>query len=72
MIKGKGGPPKGTVNNPKGINQFSSGKLKKEKDARLEIVLPLADKILLKEIAQKKGVSLSSWILEVMREAASA
>ena len=72
MANGKRGVPKGTVNNPKGINQFSSGKLKKEKDARLEIVLPLADKILLKETAQKKGMSLSSWLLEVAKEAASA
>lgn len=72
MAKDKGGVPKGTVNNPRGANQYAPGKGQGQKDARLEIVLPAADKLRLKEVAQKKGMSLSSWLLEVALEAASA
>jgi hypothetical protein len=72
MAKGKPGVPKGTVNNPKGANQYATGKGEGQKDARLEIVLPVADKFLLKEAAQKQGMSLSSWLLSVAKEAAAS
>jgi hypothetical protein len=72
MTKSKGGVPKGTINNPKGANQYAKGKGQGQKNARLEIVLPAADKLRLKEAAQKKGMSLSSWMLQVALEAASA
>ena len=71
MAKGKGGVPKGTVNNPRGANQYAPGKGQGQKDARLEIVLPAADKLRLKEAAQKKGISLSSWLVELALEAIS-
>lgn len=70
MAKVKGGVPKGTVNNPRGSNQYAPGKGQGKKDARLEIVLPATDKDLLKEVAKKKGMSLSSWMLQVALEAA--
>ncbi len=72
MTKGKPGVPKGTVNNPKGSNQYASGKGQGQKDARVMVVLSPQDKLLLKEAAQKKGMSLSSWVLEAALEAASA
>jgi hypothetical protein len=72
MAKGKGGVPKGTVNNPKGINQYASGKGEGQKNARVMVVLSTQDKLLLKEAAQKQGMSLSSWLLEVALEAAQA
>ena len=72
MAKGKGGVPKGTVNNPRGVNQYAPGKGQGQKDARVMVVLSSQDKLRLKEAAQKKGMSLSSWLLEVALEAASA
>jgi predicted DNA binding CopG/RHH family protein len=72
MAKGKGGVPKGTVNNPRGANQYAPGKGQGQKDARVMVVLSSQDKLRLKEAAQKKGMSLSSWLLEVALEAASA
>ena len=71
MASGKRGVPKGTVNNPKGANQYVSGKGQGEKDARLQLVLSAADKRILKEVAQKKGISLSSWLVELALEAVS-
>lgn len=68
-MKSKGGVPKGTVNNPKGVNQYAVGKGTGEKDARVMVVLSNQDKLLLKEAAQEQGKSLSSWILEVALEA---
>jgi hypothetical protein len=70
MAKGKGGVPKGTVNNPKGANQYASGKGEGQKDARVMVVLSPQDKLRLKEAAQKQGMSLSSWLLSVALEAA--
>ena len=70
MAKGKPGVPRGTVNNPEGANQYASGKGEGQKNARLEIVLPVADKLLLKKVAANQGKSLSSWLLEVAIEAA--
>ena len=72
MANGRRGVPKGTVNNPLGANQYAAGKGKGQKDSRVEIVLSASEKRLLKEVAQKKGMSLSSWILKVVLEAASA
>jgi len=72
MAKGKGGVPLGTVNNPRGVNQYAPGKGQGQKDARVMVVLSSQDKLRLKEAAQKKGMSLSSWLLEVALEAASA
>jgi hypothetical protein len=71
MASGKRGVSKGTVNNPKGANQYVSGKGQGEKDARLQLVLSAAEKRLLKEAAQKKGISLSSWLVELALEAVS-
>ena len=70
MAKGKGGVPKGTVNNPKGSNQYAAGKGEGQKEVRVEIALSVADKLRLKEAAQKQGMSLSSWLLSVALEAA--
>jgi hypothetical protein len=66
------GVPVGTINNPKGKNQYASGKGQGEKDARLQIVLTATDKRILKEAAQKQGMSLSSWLVELAKEAASS
>lgn len=71
MANSKRGVSKGTVNNPLGINQYAPGKGKGEKDSRVELRLSASNKRLLKEIAQKKGMSLSGWILEVVLEAAN-
>jgi hypothetical protein len=70
MAKGKGGVPKGTVNNPKGANQYAAGRGEGQKEARVMVVLSPQDKFLLKEAAQKQGMSLSSWLLSVALEAA--
>ncbi len=72
MTTSKGGAPKGTVNNPLGVNQYAAGKGQGEKNSSLCLRVSESDKHLLKEVAQKKGMSLSSWILEVVLEAASA
>jgi hypothetical protein len=72
MAKGKGGVPKGTVNNPRGTNQYATGKGQGQKDARVMVVLSPQDKLLLKEAAKKQGMSLSNWLLEVGLEAAQA
>ncbi len=72
MANGRRGVPKGTVNNPKGANQYAAGKGQGQKDSRILLVLSAQDKCLLKEAAQKKGMSLSSWIVEAALEAASA
>lgn len=70
MANGKRGIPKGMVNNPNGINQYAAGKGSGEKGDRLELRLSPQDKCLLKEAAEKQGMSLSSWILSVVMEAA--
>lgn len=70
MTKSKGGVPKGTVNNPKGTNQYAAGKGEGQKEARVMVVLSPQDKFRLKEAAQKQGMSLSSWLLSVALEAA--
>jgi predicted HicB family RNase H-like nuclease len=72
MAEGKPGAPPGTVNNPKGTNQYASGKGEGQKDARLMVVLSHQDKLRLKEAAKRQGMSLSSWILEVALEATQA
>ena len=72
MANGKRGVSSGTINNPKGANQYASGKGQGYKDTRVQILLSAQDKSLLKEAANKKGMSLSSWLLEVAREAAQA
>lgn len=66
------GVPKGTVNNPLGTNQYALRKGEGQKDSRLYLRLSEADKQLLKEAAQKQGMTLSSWLLSVAREAASS
>ena len=71
MASGKRGVSKGTINNPKGANQYVSAKGQGEKDARLQLVLSAADKRILKEAAQKKGISLSNWLVELALEAVS-
>jgi predicted HicB family RNase H-like nuclease len=71
MANSKQGVPKKIVRNPLGVNQYAPGKGKGEKDSRVELRLSAADKRCLKEAAQKKGMSLSSWILEVVIEAAN-
>ena len=70
MANGKRGVHKGTVNNPKGANQYANGKGGGDKDERLMVVLSKEDKLLIKEAAKKKGMSLSSWVLEAALEAA--
>ena len=72
MTTRKGGPPKGKANNPKGINQYGSGKNAGDKNAQLTVRLSFADKQKLKEAARKKGMTLSSWLLEIALEAANA
>ena len=72
MASGKRGVPKGIVNNPKGSNQYALGKGQGDKDARLQLVLSAADKRILKEAAQKQGMSLSSWLVAVAKEAAAS
>lgn len=72
MAGNQPGVSKGTINNPKGKNQYALGKGQGEKKARLQIVLTATDKHILKEAAQKQGMSLSSWLVEVAKEAASA
>jgi predicted HicB family RNase H-like nuclease len=72
MAKGKPGVPKGTVNNPKGSNQYAAGKGEGQKEARVMVVLSPQDKLRLKEAAQKQGMSLSSWLLSVALEAAAS
>ncbi len=71
MAKGKGGVPKGTVNNPLGANQYAAGKGYGEKNSALYLRVSESDKRRLKEAAQKKGMSLSSWLLELALEAAN-
>lgn len=72
MADGKPGAPKGAVNNPKGKNQYATGKGQGEKNSRLEIKLSQEQKNLLKETAKKQGMSLSSWILKVALKAAES
>ncbi len=71
MANGKRGVHKGTVNNPKGKNQYVTAKGQGEKSARLQIVLSAEHKRILKEAAQKEGMSLSSWIVEAALKAVS-
>jgi uncharacterized protein (DUF1778 family) len=66
----KRGVPRGTVNNPRGVNQFCTGKGTGEKNAQLTMRLSDADKQKLKEAAQRRGMTLSNWLLEVALEAA--
>ena len=70
MVNGKRGIPKGVTNNPKGINQYGAGKGTGEKDSRIQLVLSAEEKLVLKEVAQMSGMSLSSWIVEAALEAA--
>jgi predicted HicB family RNase H-like nuclease len=72
MADGKRGVPKGTVNNPMGANQYAAIKGAGEKGDRVELRLSTEDKRLLKEAAQKNGMSLSSWILSVVLDAVEA
>lgn len=72
MANGKRGVPKGTVNNPKGANQYAAARGAGEKGDRVELRLSTEDKRLLKEAAQKNGMSLSSWILSVVLDAVEA
>jgi predicted DNA binding CopG/RHH family protein len=72
MTTSKGGVTKGTVNNPRGANQYAKGKGQGEKDSRLYLRISEEDKQLLKEAAQKEGMTLSNWLLSVVIEAASS
>ena len=72
MATGKPGVSKGTINNPKGANQYARGKGQGKKNSRLELRLSEDDKHLLKEAAQKEGMTLAGWLLSVAKEAASA
>ena len=70
MAGGKPGVPKGTVNNPLGKNQFAAGKGQGEKNSGLYLRISKADKQLLKEAAEKQGMTLSNWLLSLAIEAA--
>jgi predicted DNA binding CopG/RHH family protein len=70
MANGKRGVSKGTINNPMGANQYAAAKGTGEKGDRVEVRLSAEDKRRLREAAQKNGMSLSSWILSVVLEAA--
>jgi len=72
MANGRRGVPKGTVNNPKGANQYVSAKGQGEVDSRIEVRLSAEHKRILKEAAQKKGMSLSRWIVEIGLKAAES
>ena len=72
MTNGRRGVPKGTVNNPKGANQYVSCKGLGEKDSRVEVRLSAEQKRIIKEAAQKEGMSLSSWMLEAALKAAES
>ncbi len=61
---------KRTTNNPKGANQYADGKGQGEKDSRLYLRISEQDKELLKEAAQKQGMTLSNWLLSVAIEEA--
>jgi hypothetical protein len=65
------GVPKGTVNNPLGTNQYAPSKGQGEKDSRLYLRISQENKQLLKEAAQREGMTLSNWLLSVAIEAAS-
>jgi hypothetical protein len=65
------GATKGTVNNPLGANQYATGKGQGEKDSRLYLRISEENKQLLKEAAQREGMTLSNWLLSVAIEAAS-
>jgi predicted DNA binding CopG/RHH family protein len=70
MTTQKGGVPKGTVNNLEGANQYAPGKGLGEKNSRLYLRLSESDKRKLKAAAQKKGMTLTSWLLEIALKAA--
>jgi predicted DNA binding CopG/RHH family protein len=72
MAADKPGVPKGTVNNPKGANQYACGKGQGQKNSRVELRLSDEDKRLLKEAAQKQGMTLAGWLLSVAKEAAAS
>ena len=72
MANVKRGVKKGTVNNPKGANQYATGKGQGEKNSRIMLVLSAEDKQTLREAAQKEGMSLSSWIVEAALKAVSS
>ncbi len=72
MANGKPGAPKGTVNNPKGKNQYVSEKGLGEKDSRIQLVLSAEHKRIFKEAAKKQGMSLSSWMVEAALKAAES
>ena len=72
MANGRRGVPKGTVNNPKGANQYVSAKGQGEVDSRIEVRLSAEHKRILKEAAQKEGMSLSRWIVEIGLKAAKS
>ncbi len=71
MAKKKCGVKKGTVNNPKGANQYGSGKGQGEKNSGLYLRISETDKQLLKEAARKRGMTLSGWLLSLAKEAAA-
>ncbi len=71
MTNARCGVPKGKNNNPKGANQYAPGKGLGEKDSRVEVRLSAEQKRILKEAAQKEGMSLSSWMLEAALKAVS-
>jgi integrase/recombinase XerD len=54
-----------------GTNQYAVGKGQGEKDSQLTVRISSEDKQLLKEAAQKQGMTLSNWLLSVAIEAAS-
>ena len=70
MTTQKGGVPKGTVNNLEGANQYAPRKGLGEKNSRLYLRLSESDKRKLKAAAKKKGMTLTSWLLEIALEAA--
>ena len=72
MADGKPGAPKGAVNNPKGKNQYASGKGQGEIDSRIQVRLSAEHKRLFKEAAEKEGMSLSRWIVKAALKAAES
>lgn len=70
MADKKRGAPKGIVNNPKGANQYASGKGLGEKNSALYLRISESDKQKLREAAQKNKMTLSNWLLSVALEAA--
>ena len=72
MAGKKRGVPKGTVNNPRGANQYASGKGQGKKNSGLYLRVSEEEKQFLKKAAQKQGMTLAGWLLSVAKEAAQA